>query len=172
MREIFIIGTIHDKFTNIEELKSILDKIKPDQLLVEITHNDILMNNFKSYPVEMIFSYKWGVNNKIKINGFDYEINILKNISKRRFDKITRNVIRHIKRLDWKDFNKKENRNLFYEYNEKILDNKKNIKRENMMLINIYNSMISNGKIVIITGAGHLDFFEKNIKGAVFPLEK
>ena len=50
-----------------------------------------------------------------------------------------------------------------------LVDSKKEEKREFEMLKNIKNSMIDNGKILIITGCGHLDFFEKHIINAVFP---
>lgn len=41
--------------------------------------------------------------------------------------------------------------------------------RKNEMLKNIQNNIIKSGTAVIITGVAHLDFFERNIKDAVFP---
>ena len=174
MREIFIIGTIHDKnLMNIKELTEILEKIEPDQLLIEIEEEDLNHESFyyKPYPNEMVCAYYWAKDNKIKVNGFDYDICVLKNISKRKLDKVLININKKIKGFDWKEFNKKENRRFFHEDDEKSIDKKKWIKREKIMLTNIYNKMVKNGKIVILTGVGHLDFFEKNIKGAKFLLE-
>ena len=75
MRKIIIIGTLHS-YTPSNELKEILEKYKPNQLLVEITQENINKNNFKSYPEEMVFAYGWAIKNKIKVNGFDSTINV------------------------------------------------------------------------------------------------
>ena len=50
-----------------------------------------------------------------------------------------------------------------------LIDLDKEIKRESEMLRNIRNVIVKKGIVLILTGCGHLDFFEKNIKDAIFP---
>ena len=54
---------------------------------------------------------------------------------------------------------------------EKFVDINKLNKRQSEMLDNINKSMIGEGNILIITGCGHLEFFRKNLKSALFPLD-
>ncbi|MEK6842233.1 MAG: hypothetical protein AABX84_00295, partial [Nanoarchaeota archaeon] len=63
MRKIYIIGTIHGMTPN-NELKSILKKINPNQILVEITEKYLKNKKFKNYPKEMVYAYSWGIKNK------------------------------------------------------------------------------------------------------------
>jgi len=75
-----------------------------------------------------------------------------------------------IKNLTWKDFNKKENEKLLdVEGISEIVDSNREKAREIEMLNNINKYIIENGTVLIITGTAHLNFFEKNIKTAIFP---
>ena len=68
----------------------------------------------------------------------------------------------------WKDMNKaKFLKKLDVE--DGLTDKIKFKKRQFEMLKNIKNNLSSQGKIVILTGCGHLQFFEENIKEAEFP---
>ena len=75
MRRIIIIGTIHT-LTPETELIPILENLKPDILFIEISEEDIISNNFKDYPEEMIYSFNWAKKNNIKVIGFDSKINV------------------------------------------------------------------------------------------------
>jgi len=75
-----------------------------------------------------------------------------------------------MKNLTWKDMNKKNNLMLLdVSSEEKLIDKKKEIKREQEMLKNI-KKKLGTGNTLIITGCGHLNFFERNLKNAIFPL--
>lgn len=50
MQKIFIIGTIHGKYTPKEELGEILEDLKPDQVLVELSNPPGL----DIYPVALL----------------------------------------------------------------------------------------------------------------------
>ena len=173
MRNIIIIGTVHSGFTPNKELEEVLEKYSPDQLFVEVAEEYVAKNKLRKYPPEMIFALRWAKKNKIKVNGFDVAENTLK---KGVTEKEVKNLINEADELikknkfTWKDLNKKEK--------IKILDTKtylnavdweKEKARELKMLHNIKLAIAKSGTIVIITGAGHLNFFEKNLKGAEFP---
>ena len=79
-------------------------------------------------------------------------------------------LIKKTGKFDWKDMNKEENLKLLkIESAERLVDPKKEKKREIEMLENINKVMISKVVVVIITGVSHLGFFLKNIKDALFP---
>ena len=170
MRKIIIIGTLHLGLTPNKELREVLDEIKPDQLLVEINERDIKNNNFKKYIPEMVFAYRRAKKKKISVSGFDSSINVL---SQGMTEKDKKRIIQKQKRLakghNWKDLNKEKYLKLLRGSEEGLIDWKKEQKREEKMLQNIKKAMQPNGKIVIVTGCGHLSFFEKSIKDAVFP---
>ena len=52
---------------------------------------------------------------------------------------------------------------------DELIDQDKERVRENEMLKNIATNIIESGVIVVITGTAHLNFFERNIKDAIFP---
>ena len=171
MRKIIIIGTLHAGLTPENELKEVLEKYNPNQLLIEIAEEDIKNREFYSYPLEMVFAYDWANKNKVKVNGFDLKIDVLrKGMKEEDNQKVIEEQKKLMNNFSWKDMNKAENlKKLDTDSAKNLVDSKKEEKREFEMLKNIKNSMIDNGKILIITGCGHLDFFEKHIINAVFP---
>jgi hypothetical protein len=52
---------------------------------------------------------------------------------------------------------------------KKTIDWKKWKEREIEMLKNVKKRISLRGKTIIVTGCGHLSFFEKHIKNATFP---
>ena len=173
MRKIIIIGTVHGGFTPENELKEVLEKYKPNQVLVEIAQEDINKNNIKNYPPEMIFAMKWAKENKVKVNYFDIIENTLKkSITKKEVKNLIKEQDEQIKKSNftWKDLNNKEKiKILDTRIYLNAVDLEKEKERELKMLNKIKRMMIKSGTIVIVTGAGHLNFFEKNLKGAEFP---
>ncbi len=173
MRKIIIIGTLHAGLTPENELKEVLEKYSPDQLLVEIVEEDVKKEKFDSYPPEMIFVYKWAKKNKIKVNGFDSKIDVFsKGMAEEDNEKVIQEqkILMNNLNLKWKDMNKAENlKKLDTDSAKKLVDPEKEAKRESEMLKNIKKSMIRGGTIVIITGCGHLEFLERHIKDAIFP---
>ena len=172
MKEIIIIGTIHAGFTPKNELKEIIQKYNPNQILVEIAEEDIKNKKLKSYPPEMIFTYNWAKQNQIKVNGFDSKINVMKKgVTKKEKQRIMEEGKRLMKSFTWKDMNKPRNlKKINIKSIEKFVDSKKEKERQVKMLRNIRKLIVNEGRVIIITGCGHLDFFKKNIKGAFFPL--
>ena len=80
MRKIIIIGTIHNMLPkHKKEIESILNKINPDQVLVEIDREiNLKSSQIKKYPKEMIFAYNWAIkNNKKFIKGPAKEVIML-----------------------------------------------------------------------------------------------
>ena len=172
----YVIGTVHNMIPKYkEELKSIFENINPDQMLVEIVQKDLFGNNFKKYPKEMVYAYRWGIKNKKIVNGFDVPITIIKKgISKKRLKELEKEAFRILSRHNWKEWNKtKYDKNKeFDKLMKRVLDFKKHRIRQNKMLTNIQKMMIKDGKILILTGAAHLRFFKRNLKKAIFPFRK
>ncbi len=158
-----------------KEMESIIRKTNPDQILVEIARKDLKSKRIRKYPKEMQFAYKWAKAHKKKSGGFDFDIDITKkNLSKAQQKIIVGKMFKLAKNIDWKDFNKRK-----YKYQKEqdmlldnIIDHKKHKLRQRKMLSNIRKMMIKNGTILILTGASHLNFFEKHLKNAEFPFRR
>ena len=170
MRTIIIIGTLHEGLTPVDELQEILEDIHPDQLLVEITKEDLQDERFGKYPKEMVYAHKWAKKNNIQVNGFDSPIDVMKhNITKEDEKHAVSEIYKLLKDHTWKDMNKKEYQDIESRLIEELVDPLKHKKRQQEMLQNIKRSMLSQGKILILTGAGHLEFFEEHLPEATFP---
>ena len=170
MRKLIVIGTLHAGLTPEEELIEAIKKCSPNQLLIEIAEKDIKKNKIEAYPSEMIAAYKWAIKNKIRVDGFDSKINTLKEgMTEKDNQAAIKEQKKIMKEFTWKDMNKPENnKKLKIDAAKRLIDYKKEEKRDIEMLQNINNQMITDGVIVIVTGCRHLDFFEKNLK-AFFP---
>ncbi|MDO8513036.1 MAG: hypothetical protein Q7S37_00845 [bacterium] len=169
MTKIIIVGTLHAGITPNSELEEVIESYKPDQILVEIKNEDIIKDNVDSYPPEMIFAYQWAKKNGIKVAGFDSDIDVFK---EGITDADNQRLIEQQKKLiktSWKEFNKKENEKLLDIEGIDIVDHQKERERELDMLRNINKIIINSGVVLIITGCGHLNFFEDNIDRAIFP---
>lgn len=172
MKKIVIIGTVHGDFTPEDELKEVLEEYNPDQLFVEIAAEDIKDGKLAHYPSEMLFAYEWARKNKVRVDGFDSKINgPEEGREKEGEQKLIEEQRKLLNKFSWKEMNKPENLRKFYDsFPKNLVDPKKEEKREFEMLKNIRNHMIKNGRVLIITGCAHLDFFEKNFENAEFPL--
>ena len=168
MQNIIIIGTLHAGLTPNEDLEKIFSEYKPTQILVEINQKDISGGDVKHYPPEMVFAYGWAAGNNVKINGFDSKINIFKKgITENDNSDLIEKQKKLIKNYSWKDFNKSGIEKLLDI--DDITDSVKEKRREREMLKNINELIDDEGIVLIITGCGHLDFLERNIKNAIFP---
>lgn len=170
-RKIIVIGTLHAGITPNNELKEIIESFEPNQLLIEIANDDIVKNDINSYPPEMIFAFEWAKNNNVKVAGFDSKINVFREgVMPKDNQAIIEKQKKLIKNLSWKDFNKIENEKLLdIDGLDELIDQDKEKVRESEMLKNIETNIAESGTIVIITGTAHLNFFEQNIKDAIFP---
>ncbi|NOY35860.1 MAG: hypothetical protein GXP44_03015 [bacterium] len=180
MKKIIIIGTIHGGFTPKEELEEFLSDINPDQVLVELSDeelNDRPREN--SIRDEMFAAYDWATRNKKKADCFDIENNTLKKGvtgKEPEFLKFELKVKELLKDYSWKDLNKEEPWEtpevveLENKITEKYFNAEKQKEREHEML-DIVRGKLIDGVNAIITGAGHLSFFKKEIPEAAFPLQ-
>jgi pheromone shutdown protein TraB len=173
-RKIIVIGTLHAGITPNNELREAIESFRPDQLFVEIANDDIDKNNLNSYPSEMIFALNWAKSNIVKVVGFDSKINVFrKGIMSEDNQAMIEKQKKLIKNLSWKDFNKIKNEKLLeVDGLDELIDQEKDAIREHEMLKNIQTNIIESGTVVIITGVAHLNFFEQNIKNAIFPFRK
>jgi hypothetical protein len=171
MRKIYFIGTLHG-FTKENELEEILVQLEPNQLIVEIEENDIQKNRMSGYPVEMIWATNWARKRRIKVFGMDCDINVLEeNKTSEDEKKLLKRERKIINEYGWKNFNQESYLKLLnFPEDEGIVDKSKFGSRQEKMLENIKSNTIRNGNIVVLTGAGHLAFFEEKIPSAIFPL--
>ena len=171
MRKIYVIGTVHNMLPGKKkELKSLLEDIDPDQILVEIVNKDLRNNRIRKYPKEMIFAYIWAIKNGKKVNGSDVPINIIrKGFSQKELKIVEKSLTKIASKYTWKELNKSKYIRKLEIFDDKIIDKKKHRLRQKKMLENIQKNMIKDGTILILTGSGHLKFFEKKLKEAIFP---
>ncbi len=184
MRKIYIIGTLHNYIPK-KDIIEILEKYSPDQVLIEVTSSDLKKKNLKGYGKEFRDAYEWCKKNKAKVTGFDYEqkgwpqSKDMSKPEKKEYKKIEKILFKIVKRYGWKKFNKKKYEKLLDCYINKAKETIYYVKkayevlpqRQKRMLANVKKRMLKKGTIIILTGAGHLDFFEKNLK-AEFPFRK
>ena len=171
MKNIIFIGTLHAGLTPFGELQETLEYYKPEQLLVEISQSDIENNNLKTCPDEMRFALLWAIKNSIPVFGFDVSFSVL---VKGKTEKDNLLVIKEQKkvmeRYSWKEANtSRVSKDLNIPQLRVLVDQKKESEREQKMLENIRNVMFSNKRIVVLTGVGHLHFFEQYFPDALFP---
>lgn len=174
MREIYIIGTLHAGLTPNHDIAKLLAKYQPDQLLVEITEDDIIKSDFYGYPPEMVSAYSWAREQGVLVNGFDADIEVMKK-DKTEADNIQ--VVDEAKELmtkfSWQDMNRPE---VMAKTKTKayldLIDWRKFHRREAMMLKNIKSKLLARGRIVILTGAAHLDYLAENLPEAKLPLRQ
>jgi len=176
MQKIIVIGTVHGGFTPDEELKEVFEEYSPKQLFVEVAEEHVKKNKLKDYPPEMIFTLRWAKENKLQVNCFDIVGSVLKKgVTKKEIKDLIEESSELVKKskLTWKDMNKEKNLKLLDTPNYlKISDRKKEKVRELKMLVNIKKAMLKSGTILIVTGVGHLKFFEMHFKNAKFPFRK
>lgn len=171
-RELIIVGTLHAGLTPNHELRGVLERFIPDQLLVEITKSDLRKKNFSKYPPEMVHAYRWARKHKRKVDGMDSSINEVRPyVSKKQLKRADSEALKLLKRhrWDWKDANKRKVQDFLDHFYKGMFDQRLVKKRNKEMVANIRKSTIKHGTIIILTGAGHLKYFEKYLRNALFP---
>lgn len=178
MKEVVIIGTIHLNWTPKEELWEVLNYINPDQVLVELSDEELnIRPRTDSIRDEMFSAYDWAIKNNRLVNFFDIEDSPLKNGITGKEPEFIEHELRSkelLKNYSWKDLNKAEPwkisevKEIEDKIVEKYFDLTKSKEREQKMLANILSKLID-GTNVIVTGAGHLSFFERELPNAVIP---
>ncbi|MCM2325375.1 MAG: hypothetical protein NDI94_02840 [Candidatus Woesearchaeota archaeon] len=169
MRDIRVIGTVHG-YVEGKELIPMLYRFDPDQVLLEVVHKDFAKNSFDRYPREMIQAYKWSIANRKDVRGFDCEFNIAKKITPMRQEELEERMQEIIDRYGWIELNKKKYDHIFDSMMVYLIDMDRHRLRQKQMLKTIEKVMMKDGKVLIICGIGHLEFFEKHLKDAKFIL--
>lgn len=172
MDNLIFIGTLHQGYTPKTELEKMLVLHKPQKLFVEIVDADIMSNNLKNYPPEMIVAYKWAKRHDIAVSGFDVDIDTLSaGITKSDLDKVDKEQSAIIDQYDWKDFNKLEFNELLNTKSwDSAIDRAKWDKREQIMYENIVDNLAEDATSVVVTGSGHIKYFREKFPKALFPL--
>jgi len=167
---LYFIGTLHAGITSNNELGLLIEEISPDQILVEIAQEDLEKNNLDGYPPEMIFAYDFAKNNNILVNGFDLKINVLKaGVTEEDSQRLILLQKKIVGDRSWKDFNRSEDEKELNKV-DNITDWNKWRNREIELGKNIRKIILKGKKVLVITGCGHLDFFEQLFEKATFPL--
>lgn len=175
---IIIIGTIHLHWTPKDELWQVLDDINPDQVLVELSHEEMHERpRNDSIRDEMFAAFDWAVEHNKLVNYFDSEDSPLKEGVTGKEPEFLEHELKSkdlLKNYSWKDLNKPEPwqisevKELEDRITEQYFDVEKSQLREQKMLQEIHAKLV-NGTNVIVTGAGHLSFFEKELPEAELP---
>lgn len=76
-QDIYFLGTVHSMSLNSKHfsylnLKSVIENLKPDLLLVESRPEQLANGNFADGPVEMLYSHLTAISNGIPVKGIDW----------------------------------------------------------------------------------------------------
>ena len=106
-KQLFFVGTVHS-FTKNKELASLISKINPDKILVEIKQSDLKRRKITSYPPEMQFVYAFARKKKIPVAGFDVPAVLFDIKRKKEIAKLVESQIKIVRKYSWKKFNEKK----------------------------------------------------------------
>ena len=168
-----VIGTLHGGVTPFEELEELFEQYRPTQLFIEMVQKDVEKGRIKKYHEEMQRAYRWAKDHNVNMCAFDAAITPTKKaLSKKENDQLIEACKKRIRGLTWKDLNREEYDHVFDRILKGYIDKKKDAQRNRGMVENIRKQLAPTGTAIILTGSGHLPFFEKALKGAVFPLRR
>ncbi len=172
MQNLIFIGTLHARFTPHGELRAVLEQYAPEVLLVEISQEDLENDTVQKYPDEMIFAAGWAKETGTTVYGFDSDTNVLAEGKTERDNQIAIDEQRAIPLSYTRiDANKSAvNEALKTPFAVALIDPLKWDQREHEMERNINQLLDSTKRTLVITGVGHLDYFEKQFPQGTFPL--
>jgi hypothetical protein len=179
MKEIILIGTLHSSWTPHNELEDELQKLKPDQVLVELSPEELNDRpREQSIRDEMFAAYDWATKSNVPVKTFDLENDILKTGVTGKEPEFFEYEVKSkelLKNYSWKQLNNDEPWKSFgvidleQKMDEKLFDSEKSKKRDVDMLENIKADLVE-GINIVVTGVGHLTFFQQNLPDAKVPL--
>lgn len=178
--KIYIIGTLHQGFTPKDELADTLARLEPDLLMVELPPADSpVREQAEQISDEMKFAFDWAHKHSIPVVCFDTNEGILKvgiDENDPEYIALSDKEKKEAEKHSWKYHNKlvlsgdSEVLVSWRAFRGKYIDEEKGNRREEQMLENI-RAEIANGMThVVLTGVGHLLFFERQMPDAEFPL--
>jgi len=170
-KQILVYGTVHNMIPT-KELNAILDKNQPDLILVDEYQDNIKMNRLNQSPQEVKDAIAWANANYVNIFGFGLRRTVVKKPlpSKKQLAEVAAAQKKILKGKSWKDANKRELASLEAKAAEPVIDQKALAQNRKQMLARINEYLPTGNKVVIFVGAAHLEFFQKNLPDAVFPL--
>ncbi len=170
---ILLIGTLHKNLTPNDELRDLLEEIKPTQLFVELPEiNSNKRHEAENVSTEMNFAYQWARKHNIPAVSYDTEEVTLEDsvdTTSARYKDLSEMELEEARQLGWRGSNRKLP-TAWHQLMSEYIDIEKWDARERHMLENIKKNLASSGTVLILTGAAHLDFFEKSLPNAVLPL--
>lgn len=171
---VFFIGTLHGNFTPHDELLELVESFNPSRLLIEMTQADIESGSTEKYPDEMQAALAWATDKHIKVYGIDSDIKTLKDgVTDDDLKLLAVEQSAVIRKHDWKEFNKPTiNPDLETKTWLRIIDKAKEDERNLEMFKNVRRQIDRsyNANTVVITGSGHIRFFNGKFAYAHFPL--
>lgn len=171
MRNIFLLGTVPCIMPEkIFELNLLLKVMNPDQVFVEVTDSDMNSENYMNN--EMLFIAEWAKQNKKGVVGYCFVLDCSLLLEENRRRSLTEEFLHLIAGNNWKEFNKIDSEVYlkFYNLCSMMVDMEKVEKKQRKMLEIVEKRMINYGKVLVVTEALNLKFFEQNLKNAVIPL--
>lgn len=168
MSPLYIVGTTH-KEHNKKGLLEVFIELEPSQLLLELNEEDIQSCKVKSHPVEMSWAYRWGLENKKIVNGFDHEIPCRYKVPIEEIPSFFAPIAEEYNSYDFRKMNKREYTNIMQDIEEQIFVEEDLLNRREGMVRNIRSLRDPSVAGLVLTGVGHLWFFEKQLPEAIFP---
>lgn len=165
--------------TRKNDLRRILEEIKPDQLLLELPEEAGARVEAARHSDEMAFADRWARTKGVSTGYFDVDMSILRDgISEEdpEYMELVNREVAELQAYSWQELNRKEPWQMGKlastqrEFWRRFFDEEKWDRREKGMLENIRRLRKSNGTVLILTGAGHLDFFQRELPDAEFRL--
>ena len=175
-QKLYIIGTLHGEYTNKVELKEVLERISPDQLLVELPPRSVdALKEEGEWRDEMLYANEWATQKGIPVVFIDVEAdNPFRDgytPETPEYKELLARLEQKISQYTWKEFNRAEtNAHLNDPMEEVLFDKTCEVEREQKMTENIRQAMQSDGVVLLLTGTAHLDRFEKEFPNASLPL--
>jgi len=172
MLELIFIGTLHNMFeTHRADLELLLNTYKPQVLLIEVTQTDLEQDRIDDYPDEMKFAAKWAQDLQIPVMGFDSPIYPVKEgITEEEISAATNEQLKILEGKTWRDANCASLLTRLQSVSSPQIDQAKSLEREMAMLANIRKALPAEGRVLVLTGVGHMPFFTRKLPSAQFPL--
>lgn len=153
------------------ELASLLERLHPDTIFVEISPEDLRQGKIEGYPLEMRFALRWAEGRAKKVFGFDCAGETLSAAVPEDLRKA--NIARYLefrRGRDWKDLNDPSVARAGIALTLANHDARRLEARRACMKENILRALPEAGAALVLTGGFHSEYFRAEFPGARFPL--
>jgi hypothetical protein len=167
--DVNFIFAFHDKIPSVE-LNGILSATNPTTVFVEIPPADFEQNDMHQANLEMIQALLWALRNHRDVYGFDCPMKTKPDSYSEATDKKIKLGMKEFdSRYSWRDGNRQSVSHELAVLLIPFTDPNKMDQRHECMLQNIRLRLPNHGKVLILTGAYHSDFFRGQFPTAHFP---